>query len=292
MRFSVIIASRGKPEQVRTVAGACLMMASGEHEVEIVISCDEDDVNTYCAFASDCDLQTWVDCRPRPPGITECWNRCIPGAVERGADVILALPDDGLMSCPNWDAHIAKYMNGMMDTRLGVMAIHDSANPGQATIILAHKDWVKMAGFFDQRYVFWWADTAIGELHSYVRGTGLPIIGNGGITTKPWNWNPRLRDMSFWWDFYGATRRERLKIAEIIRNELDLPTPDLKTLVAQWQEHDRMGLIGGEEIVKAIPDPKPPDEAYWKAYKAVEEYMRDPVSSADAYVASGKWRIL
>jgi len=291
MHFSVIIASRGKPEQARTVAGACLMLASGEHEVEIVFAIDDDDDNERAYRIDAGPIDAVIDSRPRPPGITECWNRCIPSAVERGADVILALPDDGLMSCPNWDAHIARYM-AQIDTRLGVMAMHDSANPGQATILLAHKDWIKLAGFFDSRYAFWWADTAINETFSFVTGKGLPIIGGGGVTTRPGNFNPRMRDMASWWAFYGASRRERLQVAKMIRDELGLPEPDLKRIVAEWQHHDRMGLPASEEIVANLPNPKAPDDAYRSAKAHIDAYMRDPVSSADAYVASGVWRIL
>lgn len=293
MRFSVIIATRGKPEQARTVAGACLMMASGEHEVEIVISCDDDDPATIWYFhdATNGGFPVVVNDAPRPPGITECWNRCIPGAVERGADVIIALPDDGLMSCPNWDAHIARYM-ATSDTRLGAMAMYDSANEGQATILLAHRHWIELAGFFDSRFYAWWADTAINETFSFVTGRGLPIVGPPGIMTKQGNWNPRLTEMKRWWNFYSASRRERLKVAEMIRAKLGLPTPDLKTIVAQWEEHDRMGLIGGEDIVRSLKNPKPKDEAYFKAEAVINDYMLDPIKNADEYVASGKWRIL
>lgn len=289
MKFAAIIASRGRPEWAMGTALACKMMASGKHPVRIIIACDDDDPANTAGFFARAKIEgVRVDCRPRPPGVTACWNRAI---AKSDADVMLALPDDGLICCPDWDAHIADYM-GSIDTRLGCMAIHDTANPGQATILLAHRDWIRLAGFFDERYPFWFSDTAINETYSFVTGRGLPILGPPGITTKAGNFNPRMRDMTDWWAFYGASRRERLAVAQMIRAELGLPTPDLALLVSQWEHHNRLGLPASEEIVASLENPKPPDAAYLQAKAHIDEYMLDPIGSARAYVDSGKWRVL
>jgi predicted O-linked N-acetylglucosamine transferase (SPINDLY family) len=272
MKFAIIIATRDRPEQAATVIGAARMMASGEHEIEFIVACDDDDPETQVyPFGPSVN----VHCAPRPPGISACWNRCIPLT---DAEMIVALTDDGLVACPNWDRIVAAHVTSIIPA-LAVIAWHDSANPTQSTIIMAHRKWIDLAAFFDERFPFWFSDTAIDETYSFVTGHTIQRNPELLIVTKPGKFNPRLRDMDLWWDLYAATRTERLATAARIRARLGLPKPDLATMVAMWEARDAIGRPASHTIAAAIEKPAEVSNEYIAAKKAAEEYLERMPSS-------------
>jgi len=65
-------------------------------------------------------------------------------------------------------------------------------------------------------------------------------------------------------------------LASQVRQKLGLPVPSsLAALIAMWEKRDAEGLPASEEIVRQIPNPKPPDERYMAAKAAAEAYLRE-----------------
>lgn len=274
MKIATIIATRGKPQQVIGVIESMRMLASGENELEFIVACDDDDpTHEYlCGHVSKDYLR--LDARPRPTGVGACWNRCV---ALTDAEVLLTLPDDGIIATPKWDRCIAwAWRNHQWPhPDLKIASIKDSANPGQPTMFIFGKRWAELVGhLFDERYPFWFSDTAIAETYSFITGQGFPVlpidhVSKGGV------WNPRLRRMDLWWAHYGLTRRERLETAARIRKELELPVPsNLAILEDVWAKRDAEGLPSSEEIVRQIPYPAPLDARYLEAERACIEYVR------------------
>lgn len=271
MKFCCIVATRGRPRQALGVIEAIRLMASGEHEVQFILACDDDDpADTAGFFRSDSSIM--VECGPRPTGVASCWNRCVSLT---DADIILTLPDDCLICTPIWDqiaAHIcANHKWVHPDLRIG--ALNDLANPGQATLFIFHRRWYELCGLFDERFPFWFSDSAISETYSFITGQMLPVFPIN-VANKPGVFNPRLRDMPLWWKFYAATRAERRALAAEVRQQLNLPEPpNMADVMKGWEERDRVGLPESEKIVQAITNPTPPDDHYRLAKANAECYL-------------------
>lgn len=273
MKVAAILATRGRPAKALGAIQALQILASGQHEIDIVVACDDDDpADTAGFFASYGDVR--VDCAPRPAGVGHCWNRV---AAKVQADLILAIPDDGLMLTPRWDAVafdlFAQYPWPHPD--IAVAALQDTNSPGQATLFCLRPGWIEQIGYlFDTRYPWWFADTCIQELWTFVTGTPLPFLPI--VMKLPSGvYNPRLRDMGLWWALFASTRQERLQLAAKVRTALNLPRSDnLADIVAAHQSRDLKAYPDSVDLVRHMPNRKPPDEKYVAARYAALAYLQ------------------
>lgn len=273
MKVALVIGTRGNPHRAAAVVETARALASGKHEVAFTVSCDDDDAETIHQF-SGYNPGVRLSIGPRPAGVAEVWNRCIP--VE-GADLTIALADDGFIATPLWDECLALLLTeGRFPRELLAFALHDTANPGQPTVLGGSREWLDLIGgkMIDDRFPFWFADTAYGETWSFVTGEFLPILPIT-VASKPGRYNPRLRDMGFWWDFYVATRGERVLLAEQIRRNLGLTLPPgrLRAILDAWEARDKLGRPGAIQIAAELPK-REPDAVYVSAYRAARHYMR------------------
>lgn len=102
MKFSLVHASRGRPDQAGGVVSEWRAAASGEHEIEHLLSVDEDDPagNEYAARARE--LQVVLVVGPNHT-LVEAANRA---AARAGGDVLIVVSDD--FGCPPaWDTRLA-----------------------------------------------------------------------------------------------------------------------------------------------------------------------------------------
>jgi hypothetical protein len=287
MKIAALIVTRGKPQQVVGIIESMRMLATGDHELEFLVACD-DDVPTTAVVLNDYfrrdmsvpALNASIDEKPRPIGVGSCWNRL---AKLTDADALITLPDDGIIATPRWDHCIswAWRNHDWVHPDLKIGGLKDQANPGQPTLFVMGKRWVELVGeVLDARYPFWFSDTAIAETYSFITGSGLPMLPIE-FASKGGKWNPRLRRMSLWWAHYGITRRERVWRAGLIRNELGLPMPsNLEELCNLWCKRDADGLPASEEIVRQIEKPAPLDERYLEAERAAIEYINARIGPA------------
>lgn len=274
MKFGLIIGTRGNPRRAAAVVETARALASGKHEIDIVVSCDSDDPGTIYQFTDYPGAR--LDVGPRPAGVAQVWNRCIPRLSFDGAEIILSLVDDGFIATPHWDECLAILATeGRFPRELLAFALHDTANPGQPTILGGSIEWIERIGgkMIDDRFPFWFGDTAYAETWSFVTGEFMPILPIT-LANKPGSHNPRLRDMGFWWDFYVATRGERLLLAESIRRDLgiSLSPGRLRSILDAWEARDKLGRPGAIEIAAALPK-REPDAPYLAAYAAARKYM-------------------
>jgi hypothetical protein len=278
VKIAAIIATRGRPHQAVGVIESMRLLATGDNELEFIVACDEDDQDTR-SFLISYDTECWdmrggieIDCRPRPSGVAACWNRCISLT---DAEAIITLPDDGIFGTPRWDHCInwAWRNHDWVHPELKIAAVRDLANPGQPTLFVVGRDWIKHCGLFDERYPFWFSDTAIAETYSFITGQGMPMLPID-FASCAFKFNPRLRDMRLWWAHYAKTRYERLDLAEQVCEQLGMTNPrNLTAIVAGWQARDAKGLPDSEEIVRQIEKPAPVDERYLAAKAAAEAYL-------------------
>jgi hypothetical protein len=85
-----------------------------------------------------------------------------------------------------------------------------------------------------------------------------------------------LRDVEFWWDFYVATRRERLFKAAAIREKLKIALPPWKLadMLRAWARRDQEGRAFAVEYEQKLSaEQGPPSDHYLKAKAVAERYM-------------------
>jgi hypothetical protein len=276
VRIAVILATRGNPQRAAAVIEAARFMSSGKHDIEYVISCDDDDPDTMAFF--DGYRGVTVSCAARPPGTMECLNRVVRSV---DADAYMGLADDGFPVTEDWDEHAAKFLNGAFPTpHLGLMAWTDNANPGQPTVMMATREWVAHTGRFqDDRFPFWFSDTCEAETWSFVTYRFMPVVPTLQIVSRGGRPNPRMRDVDFWWDFYIATRGERLETAKRIRAKLraegfrcDDNDGMLGLVLNAWAKRDEEGRANCHELAKLVPF-RPMDTGYMLAKSRAQAYL-------------------
>lgn len=272
MRFHCIIATRRNPLGAAAVMQTARALASGEHEIAFTVAHDLDDLETNHFFYQIENPFFHVSSDKRPLGVGAVWNRC----VKPEDDYIIPLPDDAFIATPDWDAFIHGVFEEMqIPEPLRVLAWNDMANPNQCSLPIFSKGWHELAGFYDDRFPFWFYDTAFSETWSFVTGQRVIIPPSLVLTAKK-GLTKSLRDVEFWWDFYVATRRERLFKAAEIRKKLgiDLPPWKLADVLRGWARRDVEGkaaALGYEQKMSA--ERGPPSDHYLKAKAVAESYM-------------------
>jgi len=275
MKIAFMVATRGNPRRALAVIECAKALASGRHTIEFSVGIDGDDVQSNYFFRRNMPALP-LSIGNRPPGVGAVWNRLVAAAP--GADVYCPFPDDCFIGTPDWDETIAMVLeHGFPDRRLGVIAWNDLANPGQCTLPIVTREWLELTGpLYDERFPFWFYDTCVDELVSFIAGRPAPVIPTLVLAAKK-GLTQRMRELDFWWDLYVATRYDRLHLASRIRRELgiELPPGHLVRVLMGWRARDiegRRALPDVEAALAAHRDQRPSAE-YITARAAAEAYM-------------------
>lgn len=244
-------------------------MASDRHEIEFIAACDSDDQPTELWLRRNYGDGVRLSIADRPLGLGALFNR-----VETDADIVMCMGDDGYPATPFWNEIIARYVDGSPAGHPVAFAWHDLANPGQPTIICASPRWRDLTHpMLDERFPFWWADTAAAEVYAFVTGQHMPVLPIV-MANRP-RLNKGLRDMDFWWDFYVATRAERLAKAGEIRRTLGLPAPDdLQGIIRLFEERDERG-----RAAQFPASTTPPSSRYLVAKANAQAWMTERLAA-------------
>ena len=267
MKFAFLLVTRGHPRRAGAVIECARSLSSGQHEIDFIVGCDNDDVKTNEYFHKNYSDVT-VSIANRPIGVGAVWNRC---AALVDADYYCPFPDDSFIGLPDWDDYIAQ---------LGadIIAWNDLANPGQCTLPVVSRNWMSLTGeLYDGRFPFWFYDTCVDELFSFVTGQPVPrqsellLVAKKGLTQS-------LRDLPFWWEFYIATRKDRLEKAKEIRAKvgIELQNSAIQAALAMWNRRDIDGRAHAADIeaFMSADRNKPPSMQYLRAKANAEAYMK------------------
>jgi len=277
MKIAVIIATRGRPERAAAVIQCARNFMSGQVAVDFVVALDADDQRSIDFFSKRIAEDVVAYVAPRPDGVGDVWNRA---AAKFQADIYIAVPDDAWIIGPHWDLVSVNVLKdeGGLPAQLGVVGWFDPANPGVTSIFSMSAKWVEMIGhIFDPRYPFWYGDTALVETAIFATGMGMPQVDLLKFASMPGKFNPRLRDMDLWWDFFAATRLERVETARKVAALSGMPTISpamMAKLVKACEARDAQGRAQISDVMQTIENPASPSQEYWRAKAAAEEYLR------------------
>jgi hypothetical protein len=280
MKLAFLMVTRGNPHKAAAVIEVAKSLASGKHDIKYMVGCDNDDDSTHSYFYQHYpDVETSV--AERPIGLGSVWNRLCElarfpeGYRSYNADIYCPFPDDVFINLPDWDDYIVEAMQLIDNPKLRVIAWNDLRNLGQCTLPIVSRDWLDLTGkLYDDRFPFWFYDTCVDELYSFITGYRIPIFEPLQFVSKKGT-TQSLRELTFWWDFYVATRKERLQRADHIREELGItlePGRTAKWLQA-WEKRDADGYRTASVIEADLGQRKPPSEQYLKAREMAYAYL-------------------
>lgn len=233
MKIAAVMATRGNPHRAAAVIECANALSSGKHDVEWIVGLDVDDRQTSDFFYKNYQGVS-LSYGLAPIGVGGVWNRCAAGT---DADIIAPFPDDSFPGLPDWDETICKHLPD--PDKIGVIAWNDTANPDQCTLPVITRRWFELCGLYDDRFPFWFYDTCVSEMWSFVTGRPVGIPKNLLLAAKKGK-TKSMRELPFWWGFYVHTRQERLAKAEQVRKQLGLEmAPDLLRIVLEnWEFRD------------------------------------------------------
>jgi hypothetical protein len=265
MKFALLMVTRGNPKRAAAAIECAKALSSGKHEIDVIVGCDNDDAKTHSFLHQYKGLRLSI--ADRPTGVGAVWNRC---ASEVKADIYCPLPDDIFVSCPDWDEVI-------VSSGAPILAWNDLTNAGQCTLPIVSREWLELTGqLYDDRFPFWFYDTCVDELYTFVTGQRIPIpkaltfVSKKGLTQN-------LRELPFWWDFYVATRQERLLQAIEIRRKLgiNLDRNRIEEALRMWERRDVIGRTTAQEIESGMSAEglRAPSQQYLKARQDAAAYL-------------------
>lgn len=202
MSVAVCIASRGRPDEFLKTRDATLRLAVLP-DTHVTVALDAGDVD----YSVD-------GCRaPRENSLGAKYNRAASYA-NRDAHIFVVGIDDAYMAVEGWDQKLveaaATFTDGVgvinLGTKLGAFQLPEG--------VAVTKRWIEQVGFFCPPYFpFWWHDTWIDEM---ARFTGryvwaeIPWEHHGASEKAGAHKTTRMREVSWWANFFDATREMRM----------------------------------------------------------------------------------
>lgn len=261
MKIAVLIPTRNRTRRLVAAITMFEEQAKGNHDVTYHLIADADDENS-CKIAAlmmrDIEPKiVWhVDTDRR---VQHRVNQALK-SIDAEAYIIWA--DDLFCVTRHWDeiVHLAMTEHG-----LKAFAWTEQSDPANHTATTLSRQYVDaMANPHPGYFAFWFGDTWIAEVFELAHGEAMPIVqdlqvgGQRGTTAG-------MRDLAFWFDFFAATRTERIDQAIELAHALGIKLEDRGQILADMERRDlwQKGRVPMyEEVFGAGGDKREPSETY------------------------------
>lgn len=282
MKITVIIPSRGRPEQLfatlRRMQKLQSVTEDGSplHQVVYAIGVDADDTETkgMAKLLSGPSLRGGPICGrvfERTSSLGEMVNRL---ALDVPADVYCSLCDDILVLTEGWDAKIAEAVEAKPD---GVFWWKTDEKRA-ATYAIVTEKWRQAAGrIFTDYFPFWWDDVWLLHVWLLASEDAWHYV-DAELEDRPQN-TQRMRDLRFWGEFYKGRHDERMAEAERIREALGWPrtlSPEkLRTFADAVTALSPEFWADADNVEKRQGEKSPPTPEYVRAKARAEALMNE-----------------
>ena len=233
MKIDLIIPSRGQALRLMSVITAFDNLATGEHDITYNVVCDLDDPLTWKALKQLPGVQVAVHAGAGP--LAERMNTV---AMECDADTVSGAADDTFPLAQHWDDIIAAGKDQGHD----LFSWQEVNDPTNHTMIVFSRRWLKAVGRMLPTYFpFWFGDTWVAEVYELAFNRPLPIVENlqwGGKRGK----TNGMRDLAFWFEFFSATRVERIAEARSVCYAFARPFVANQAMIEDMERRDREQL--------------------------------------------------
>lgn len=213
MKITVGLPSRNRPAGLLATLTAFHALATGVQEITYAVILDDDDYMTLEQF------EHWEKSGMLPDGVRKFVAPRLQTVNARFNEAMAACPadvysqacDDSFPLAFHWD----KLLGGAA-AQIPAFNWQECNDPTNATYPVLSAAWVKAVGrFYPDYFPFWFADTWIAEVFNLAFNKPIPVInqlqmgGKRGATQG-------MRELAFWFDFFAATRVERIAEAVAI----------------------------------------------------------------------------
>ncbi len=219
MKLAVILPTRNKSGLCGSAIRAFQHLESAQNEVFYFIRIDSDEANAYGGLSLMPSVCCIYDNAPPTPAekvmdIINCRS-----FKEFDPDAHVLMSDDVLPLTFQWDAYIA----GAIEQGHDAFCWQEASDPKNTGYIVLSKKYVgRMPSYLPLWFPFWFSDNWRAEVHFMAFGKPMPIITNlclGGKRGKTYG----MQDLEFWFDFFIKTRRVRIREAEQMAKNWDIP---------------------------------------------------------------------
>lgn len=254
MKITVGLPSRNRPAGLLAVLTAFNALATGTHEITYAVILDDDDYVTLEQFAhweKSGMLPTGVRLfvAPRERTVNARFNDAVKACP---AEVYSQACDDAFPLAFHWDKLIAGAA-GM----LPAFNWQECNDPTNATYPVLTDKWVQAVGrFYPEYFPFWFADTWIAEVFNLAFAKPIAVVNQLQMGGKRGQ-TQGMRDLAFWFEFFAATRVERIaeahRVARAYGFSFDAER-DRKNQLAQmraWDDFQRGRVPAYEAAFKA-----------------------------------------
>jgi len=227
MKIDVIVPSRGHPLRLMSVLTCFDALSSGEHEITYRVVCDMDDTPTY-KVSDALPFRVAIH-----SGMGPLSARMNEAAME-ASDIVTGAADDTFPLAQHWDAILAIGV----DEGHPAFSWQEVNDPTNTTMLVFSRRWLNAVGrMLPEYFPFWFGDTWVAEVYEMAFLKPLPIVQNlpwGGKRGK----TKGMRDLKFWFDFFAATRVERVAEARSVCFAYDRPFEPLPEMLADMKRRD------------------------------------------------------
>lgn len=244
---SVIIPSRGRPNNLVACVRSCLRDHTAK--VEVLVCLDDDDETRHEAIKKlGHDPRVFISVNPRPKTIGAIVNSA---AQEARGRWLFFLADDYTIPEPDWCARLLVAGAGL-PRRIGVLHPHDQTLPGFAGQPIVSRETFAITGYFmSDIFPFWFADTwwdEIGHMLGAIHQAGFSVVQQDGKGQTH-----SMRDLAFWVDVFEKTRVVR----EMDARKLAIASFEEGSREAEWfliELPERLRLCAERTSHLAHPD--------------------------------------
>lgn len=283
MRITVIIPSRGRPEQLfatlRRMQKLQAVNDKGQpiHSVVYVIGVDADDPETIGMgkLLVTPSLRGGPICMrvfPRTSSLGQMVNQM---ALDVPSDVYCSLCDDILVLTEGWDAKIAEAVEAKPD---GVFWWRTDEKRA-ATYAIVTEKWRRASGrIFTDYFPFWWDDVWLLHVWMLAAEDAWHYV-EAELEDRPQS-TQRMRDLRFWGDFYLDRHDERVAEADRIRDALGwgprtLSAANFTAFATRMCALSPEFFATAHEVEKRQGEKTPPTSEYLKAKERAEALMNE-----------------
>ena len=255
MRIAVLLLSRGRPAGLVAAIQSLHATASGERPVHYVVCGDDDDPTMEQAQDLLSHVPVTWSINPRPDALGRAWN--LGAQALEGWDLALFTGDDTVPCAWHWDSRMAE----SAARSNGAYAWTEANDPDNCTYWVTTRRWHEAVGrACPELFPYWFNDTWVAEQHLFAFEAPIPvdrglIMGGQRGTTR------EMREVSFWFRVFAATRPQRIaeaaRIALAHGRQPSDPTPMLEWCrrwdAAQQASVDRYNRIFAADTVPPTP---------------------------------------
>lgn len=264
MKLLVVMASRGNPNGLMATISSLMGLATGKHDIVIKVGVDDDDAPSlaYTPTIQKVFPNVQFIIVERKPTLGAIVNELVAGET---ADVYIPMTDRMIALSPNWDEII-----GHASLHFYKHVLWWQTEQGAIMPIIPKKFYEAYKQIFTEYFPFWFDDTWIAEVNSFVHGNcgySLPVQ----LWRKPGCATKRMHDLRFWMDFFISKRSERIIQAQYVSDALGITTLSPQRLIEvtkELQSRDDFWAKDWRRQEKIFGDSVPRDETYYQAARA------------------------